>query len=93
MRSVLIRLTNGDECLKSFTGTSGSTTLSILKMGVLSTTTYLLRMRNGRLQPVNMLDDDSTPIMIWRWDMWPVLIMIMVMYAGRLASVHQVSLL
>lgn len=60
MQPVLIRLTNGDVRRKTFTGTSGSTTLSILRMGILSESSKF--MMDGLLHAVSMLDGDSTTI-------------------------------
>ena len=60
MRPVLIRLRNGDVRLKTLTNTAGSTTLSILRMGMLSESSKF--MMDGLLHPVNMLDGDSTTL-------------------------------
>ncbi len=59
---MLIRHKNSGVFSKAFTDTAGSTTLTMLKMGALSTTSKLLRMMHDCSHPVNMLDDASTPI-------------------------------
>lgn len=98
MQPMLIRHKNSGVFSKAFTNTAGSTTLTMLKMGALSTTNKLLRMMHDCSHPVNiqwiclmMPAHQSTS---WQWDTWLVLIMMMmVMYARRFALVHQVPLL
>ena len=78
LQPVLIRLTDGDVGLKSFTGTSGPTTLANLWIGLLSSSSISLDVIDSHSYSKTCVMMTAHQFMSRQWDTWPVLIMMII---------------